>query len=507
VPIFAHSSTGDSDLLAARRAVNSFIVNIERSSGIDVRAPLVEAGAYFVLECWKNESKGSSPLSHFASISNCSSEESVHFGVVEGIFRWMVVSGFIESRDIIQIAQEAVVEAYYSPDSGALDDACLQNLITCVGVPFIGSAARIWFGESHGNQYVTFQNAHELAALQPTLSCFFSKFSRSHGDHGASCNGELNEKNGGIPTTSKVGAFAWYISLSPHEVGSALAAKNVTVSIVSRKLQLKGISSAVNAALSSLSYRGSENWNSLDYGADVVKVRAEDAEGASATEEVFVFVAAVNDPPVVMLALENGYLKTREDTRVTVRGISIADNDLHGRRSQSIKVQLASTFGTVSCTPTPGVVIDDGKVLRGPLERINDALSTMQYTPSQNWNSNLYSEKREVQSVSLRAAPPAEVFVISTSAKSGFISGNFTLLIDLTSFADGEAKNVSVASDLTADDLEHLISNAIESNATVVCMRGPQSLLNEFTWRLASRNCRKLSTEIAVVAVNLHAQC
>ena len=151
-----------------------------------MRAPLVKAGAYFVLECLKNESKGSSPLSHFASISNCSSEESVHFGVVEGIFRWMVVSGFIESRDIIQIVQEAVVEAYYSPDSGALDDACLQNLITCVGVPFIGSAARIWFGESHGNQYVRFQNARDLAALQPTLSCFFSKFSGSHGDHGAS---------------------------------------------------------------------------------------------------------------------------------------------------------------------------------------------------------------------------------------------------------------------------------------------------------------------------------
>jgi hypothetical protein len=106
----------------------------------------------------------------------------------------------------------------------------------------------------------------------------------------------------------------------------------------SSTLTLSGTLAQINAALASVVYQGSADFN----GSDTLTVVSTDANGASDTDAVAITVSAVNDGPVNTVP---GGQSVNEDTSLSIAGVSV--NDIDGNLSTT-QVSVANGALNVS---------------------------------------------------------------------------------------------------------------------------------------------------------------
>ena len=145
-------------------------------------------------------------------------------------------------------------------------------------------------------------------------------------------------------------------------------------------LTLSGTQAQINAALASLSYQGTLNYN----GPETLTVTSTDSTAGTDVDTVAITVTAVNDAPVNTVP---GAQVVNEDTALALGGISVTDVD--GNLST---VQLAVTNGTVTVNLAGGASISSGAngtatlTLSGTQAQINAALGTLAYQGTLNYN-------------------------------------------------------------------------------------------------------------------------
>src|SRR4029450_3965575 len=106
----------------------------------------------------------------------------------------------------------------------------------------------------------------------------------------------------------------------------------------SSPLTLPGTQAQINAALASLSYQGSADFN----GADTLTVLSTDANGATDSDSVAITVTSVNDGPVNTVP---GAQTVNEDTALSISGVSV--NDVDGNLSTT-RLTVSNRAVTVS---------------------------------------------------------------------------------------------------------------------------------------------------------------
>ena len=137
----------------------------------------------------------------------------------------------------------------------------------------------------------------------------------------------------------------------------------------SSTLTLSGTQAQINAALATLSYQGTSNFN----GADSLVVLSTDANGATDSDSVAITVTAVNDAPVNTVP---GAQTVNEDTALSISGVSV--NDVDGNLSTT---KLTVTNGAVTVSLAGGATISAGAnssstlTLSGTQAQINAALA------------------------------------------------------------------------------------------------------------------------------------
>ena len=148
----------------------------------------------------------------------------------------------------------------------------------------------------------------------------------------------------------------------------------------SSTLTLSGTQAQINAALASLSYQGSADFN----GADTLTVLSTDANGATDSDAVAITVSSVNDGPVNTVP---GAQSVNEDTALSIGGISV--NDVDGNLATT---QLSVANGSLNVSLAGGATISAGAngssalTLSGTQAQINAALASLSYQGNANFN-------------------------------------------------------------------------------------------------------------------------
>ncbi len=186
----------------------------------------------------------------------------------------------------------------------------------------------------------------------------------------------VNDVDGNLSTTQlTVTNGAVTVSLAGGATISAGANASST-------LTLSGTQAQINAALASISYQGSLNFN----GSDTLTVLSTDANGATDSDAVSITVSSVNDGPVNTVP---GAQTVNEDTALSIGGVSV--NDVDGNLSTT---QLTVTSGTVAVSLAGGATISAGAngsstlTLSGTQAQINAALASLSYQGNLDFNGS-----------------------------------------------------------------------------------------------------------------------
>jgi VCBS repeat-containing protein len=153
----------------------------------------------------------------------------------------------------------------------------------------------------------------------------------------------------------------------------------------SSTLTLSGTQAQINAALASISYQGSLNFN----GSDTLTVLSTDSNAVTGSDTVAITVSSVNDAPVNTVP---GAQTVNEDTALTFTGgNTISVNDVDGNLSTT---RLTVTSGTVTVSLAGGATISAGAnssstlTLSGTQAQINAALASLSYQGNLNFNGS-----------------------------------------------------------------------------------------------------------------------
>ena len=211
----------------------------------------------------------------------------------------------------------------------------------------------------------------------------------------------VNDVDGNLSTTQlTVTNGALNVSLAGGATISAGANGSST-------LTLSGTQAQINAALASVSYQGSLNFN----GSDTLTVLSTDANGATDSDAVSITVSSVNDGPVNTLP---GAQTVNEDTSLSISGVSV--NDVDGNLSTT---QLTVTSGTVTVSLAGGATISAGAngsstlTLSGTQAQINAALASLAYQGNLNFNG---SDTLTVLSTDANGATDSDAVSITVSS-------------------------------------------------------------------------------------------
>ncbi len=186
----------------------------------------------------------------------------------------------------------------------------------------------------------------------------------------------VNDVDGNLATTQlTVTNGAVTVSLAGGATISAGANGSST-------LTLSGTQAQINAALASLSYQGSLNFN----GSDTLTVLSTDGNGVTDSDAVSITVSSVNDGPVNAVP---GAQTVNEDTVISIGGVSV--NDVDGNLSTT---QLTVTNGALSVSLAGGATISAGAngsstlTLSGTQAQINAALASISYQGNADFNGS-----------------------------------------------------------------------------------------------------------------------
>src|SRR5207344_412345 len=175
----------------------------------------------------------------------------------------------------------------------------------------------------------------------------------------------------------------------------------------SSTLTLSGTQAQINAALASLSYQGSLNFN----GVDTLTVLSADANGATDSDAVAIAVTSVNDGPVNTVP---GAQSVNEDSALSISGVSV--NDADGNLSTT---QLTVTNGALNVSLAGGATISAGAngsstlTLSGTQAQINAALASLSYQGNLNFNG---SDTLTVLSTDANGATDSDTVAITVSS-------------------------------------------------------------------------------------------
>ena len=185
----------------------------------------------------------------------------------------------------------------------------------------------------------------------------------------------------------------------------------INLSVSSSRLKGHGTLALLSRSLSSLLFRGAQNWNSLyDENASIdIKLSVSDSSFSS-QDVVYVKVDPVNDFPI--LHFERHDFITFEDTPLSIYGITVSDPDigpfLEHSHNHILSLIVEVENGNISLKNTSNdIVLSRDDVQRpaatfkitGTVKSINKAISTLVFTPPQNWSSCRKGCANEVQLV------------------------------------------------------------------------------------------------------------
>ncbi|CAM9959787.1 unnamed protein product, partial [Ectocarpus sp. 8 AP-2014] len=181
-------------------------------------------------------------------------------------------------------------------------------------------------------------------------------------------------------------------------------------------LKVRGKTGPVNAALAGLSYEGVAEFS----GTDRIVVTADDlghsgtGSQLSASWSIEVLVSASNDPPLIQAPPEldliaGGVLFVVEDEPSPLGVFGVSDID-----DAFLRVTVSARVGNVDETPS---ATGSSVSFEGTADEVSDALGSLTYTSSLNWNSVAYG--RDVVSVEAWDYSPA------ASLKGGYVSFSF----------------------------------------------------------------------------------
>ncbi|MEX0819790.1 MAG: SdrD B-like domain-containing protein, partial [Pirellulaceae bacterium] len=148
-------------------------------------------------------------------------------------------------------------------------------------------------------------------------------------------------------------------------------------------ITLTGSIANVNAALATLTYTPSANFN----GSDTLSVGVNDGNGGTANGTVGITVTAVNDNPTLTTPGPQQFF--RDISNSLSSAISVADIDAG---SSNIRVNLTIGTGTLAVAPTSNVQvasITNGISLTGSVANVNAALTSLTYTSGVSGNFTL----------------------------------------------------------------------------------------------------------------------
>ena len=187
----------------------------------------------------------------------------------------------------------------------------------------------------------------------------------------------VNDVDGNLATTQlTVGNGTLNVSLA----GGATISSGANGS---NTLTLSGTQAQINAALATVTYQGTLDFN----GADALTVLSTDSAGTplSDTDVVVINVAAVNDAPVNTVPA--GPIAAVEDVSLPIAGISVIDVD-----GNLATTQLTVGNGTLNVSLAGGATISSGAngsntlTLSGTQAQINAALATVTYQGTLDFN-------------------------------------------------------------------------------------------------------------------------
>ena len=175
----------------------------------------------------------------------------------------------------------------------------------------------------------------------------------------------VNDVDGNLSTTQlTVTNGALNVSLAGGATISAGANGSST-------LTLSGTQAQINAALASLSYQGTVDFN----GAETLTVLSTDANGATDSDTVAITVTSVNDGPVNTVP---GAQTVNEDTSLSIAGVCVKDVD-----GNLATTQLTVANGALNVSLAGGATISAGAngsstlTLSGTQAQINAALASL----------------------------------------------------------------------------------------------------------------------------------
>jgi Bacterial Ig domain/Bacterial cadherin-like domain len=155
----------------------------------------------------------------------------------------------------------------------------------------------------------------------------------------------------------------------------------------------KGSLTALNAALSALTYTSALQWSGSDTLTVAVNDLGNSGIGAAlhAEVQIAVIIAAINDAPVLTLP-PSGTVSTREDEAVTITSIKL--NDVDAGSSAVLQLTITAEHGTVSLASAGlpvrfylGDGLNDAAVeVVGTLPTLSALLSAVTFTPSEHSN-------------------------------------------------------------------------------------------------------------------------
>ena len=276
----------------------------------------------------------------------------------------------------------------------------------------------------------------------------------------------VNDVDGNLATTQlTVTNGALNVSLAGGATISAGANGSTT-------LTLSGTQAQINAALASLSYQGSANFN----GSDTLTVLSTDTNGVTDADAVSITVASVNDGPVNTLP---GAQTATEDTALSIAGISV--NDVDGNLS-STRLTVAS--GTLNVSLAGGATISAGAngsstlTLSGTQAQINAALASLSYQGNADFAGG---DTLTVVSTDANGATDSDSLAITvtavndapavTSATAGTFAENATGAVYTATRADPDAGD-TVTWTLTGPDAALF---SIDPSTGVVTLSAAQS--------------------------------
>jgi hypothetical protein len=153
-----------------------------------------------------------------------------------------------------------------------------------------------------------------------------------------------------------------------------------------QKVSLSGTLQEINDALSAMSYQGNSDFK----GSDNLTIKVIEGGEVTATNNIFLTVDAVNDPPEI--TVPGAIQVVDEEESITITGTSVFDIDMAETISGTFKVTLSVDNGILHIQDT-GLVFEEDREIGGSTvtfvgtsELVNEAMANITYTGDLDFN-------------------------------------------------------------------------------------------------------------------------